>query len=186
MYQFYARFPFQFRLSQWGFNIISKDKIKVLNFLKLKPEETGHHLLIFGSLSTGKTSLGVGILNELSIKNNACLYVNAIKLYDYFVKEDNDILEAHEIWNWKSANFLMIDDINPSESVKKNLVSPKKFLNFIDEIKGDNTSNNREVLKNKNIIWIFGNHKKKKVDNEWVKMLEEIGVKKEMISTVNL
>ncbi len=36
MYQFYARFPFQFRLSQWDFNIDATNKLKVDAFLKLE------------------------------------------------------------------------------------------------------------------------------------------------------
>ena len=33
MYQFYARFPFQFRLSQWNFNISESDKKSVVAFI---------------------------------------------------------------------------------------------------------------------------------------------------------
>jgi hypothetical protein len=69
-YQLYARFPFQFRLSQWDFTINSPYKLKVEKFLYRKSK--GNHLLIFGSLGVEKISLGVGILNELSIKNNSC------------------------------------------------------------------------------------------------------------------
>ena len=125
MYQFYARFPFQFRLSQWDFPVNSSDKLKVDNFLALK--DTGNHLLIFGSLSAGKTSLGIGMLNELSIKNNSCLYVNAIKMFNYFFKDEDGILEAHKIWDWKAVDYLMIDDINPSEPIQDELISPTKF-----------------------------------------------------------
>lgn len=186
MYQFYARFPFQFRLSQWNFNILKEDKQKVVSFLKLNSKDIGHHLLIFGSLSTGKTSLGVGILNELSIKNNACLYVNAIKLYDYFFKDDDDILESHEIWNWKTTDFLMIDDINPSESLNSDLVSPDKFLSFLDRLNNEKGIDNRNILKNKNIIWVLGSSQDLKKQDEWIEMLKKIGVDASKISTVKL
>ena len=185
MYQFYARFPFQFRLSQWDFIISSSDKLKVDRFLSTK--NSGNHLLIYGSLNTGKTSLGVGILNELSIKNNSCLYVNAIKMFNYFFKEQDDVLESHEIWNWKTTSFLMIDDINPSEPIQEELISPKKLLSFIDTLKPENKEN-RELLKVKNIIWVLGS--KQNLDNgnkdKWKNMLINIGVEESKIDTINL
>ena len=184
MYQFYARFPFQFRLSQWDFNITNLDKTKVELFLESKENE-GKHLLVYGAFGTGKTSLGVGILNELSIKNNSCLYINAIKMYNYFF-DDND-LQSYEIWNWKTADFLMIDDINPSEPIEDELISPEKLLNFIDTLKPQNAVN-REVLKNKNMIWVLGN--KQYLDEEqkdkWKQILLKIGVNESKISTIDL
>ncbi|WP_299062863.1 hypothetical protein [uncultured Polaribacter sp.] len=185
MYQFYARFPFQFRLSQWDFKITADDKLKVDNFLSVNT--TGNHLLVFGSLGAGKTSLGVGMLNELSIKNNSCLYVNAIKMFNYFFKDEDDVLEAHEIWNWKTVDFLMIDDINPSEPIQDELVSPTKLLSFIDTLKPVNTKN-RALLKNKNIIWILGNNQPLAIQekDKWKKMLLNVGVEGKKISIINL
>jgi hypothetical protein len=185
MYQFYARFPFQFRLSQWNFNIYASDKLKVENFLSAKTN--GNHLLIFGSLGAGKTSLGVGMLNELSIQNNSCLYVNAIKMFNYFFKDEGASVSAYEIWNWKTANFLMIDDINPSEPIHDKLISPSKLLSFIDTLKPENLKN-REILKNKNIIWVLGS--KQSLDeshvDEWKDMLLKIGIEEYQISSINL
>ncbi|MGK0412362.1 MAG: DNA replication protein DnaC [Polaribacter sp.] len=54
MYQFYARFPFQFRLSQWDFDIHVDNKKKVEKFLE-SIENSGNHLLIYGDFGTGKT-----------------------------------------------------------------------------------------------------------------------------------
>lgn len=185
MYQFYARFPFQFRLSQWDFTINKNQKEIVDQFLASK--DLGNHLLIYGNLNTGKTSLGVGILNELSIKNYACLYVNAIKLYNYFFKDENDVLEAHEIWDWRGAEFLMIDDINPTDPIKEELIKPDKLLSFIDNF-GKVNCNNRNTLKNKNVIWVLGNRnnsQEKPIDN-WKQMLISMNVDKAKISTINL
>ena len=185
MYQFYARFPFQFRLSQWDFNIKENYKAKVENFLKLD-KNAGNHLLIYGAFGTGKTSLGVGILNELSIKNNSCLYVNAIKMFNNFFEKDDE-LKSYEIWNWKTADFLMIDDINPSEPIEDELISPEKLLNFIDRLKPVNNKN-RNILKDKNIIWVLGSkqHLDKTNKDKWKQMLLEIGIAENKISTINL
>ena len=184
MYQFYARFPFQFRLSQWDFSLSKINKTKIDAFLT-STKDAGNHLLITGSLSKGKTSLGIGVLNELSIKHNTCLYVNAMKMYNYFFKDEGDILEAHEIWNWKSVQFLMIDDINPSKPIEDELITPPQFLSFVDTLHPINQKN-REVLKTKNIIWVLGNDLAEHEECEWEKLLVDIGVQKENITTINL
>ncbi len=185
MYQQNAKFPFQFRLSQWDFSIGADDKIKIKKFLTSK-KTAGNHLLVYGDFGSGKTSLGVGMLNELSIKHNSSLYVNAIKIFNSFFDEE-DAPATYEIWNWKTADFLMIDDINPSEPIQDELISPEKLLSFIDTLKPENQKN-RNILKNKNIIWILGskedsdkNHKDK-----WRKMLLEIGVDEDKIAAINL
>lgn len=185
MYQFYAKFPFQFRLSQWDFNISTENKNKVERFLKSEKGE-GNHLLIYGNFGTGKTSLGVGILNELSIKNNCSSYLNAIKIFNYFFDED-DTLETYEVWNWKTADFLMIDDINPSEPIQDELISPKKLLSFIDTLQPENKKN-RAYLKSKNVIWVLGSKKslEKEKHNKWKEMLLQIGINSNKIFEINL
>ena len=127
------------------------------------------------------------MLNELSIKNNSCLYVNAIKMFNYFFKDEDGILEAHKIWDWKAVDYLMIDDINPSEPIQDELISPTKFLSFIDTLKPENKSN-REILKNKNIIWVLGSKQSLDETNrdKWNEMLLKIGVHKHNISTISL
>ncbi|WP_088323931.1 ATP-binding protein [Polaribacter tangerinus] len=186
MYQFYARFPFQFRLSQWDFPIHKTHKDIVDDFLNLNVS-SGKHLLISGNISTGKTSLGIGILNELSIKHNSCLYVNAIKMYNHFFNEEEELLESHEIWNWKTTNFLMIDDINPSEPIHDELISPEKLMSFIDTFTAINTKN-RALLKGKNVIWVLGNSQENMLSdkNKWKNMLIAIGIDNQNISSVSL
>lgn len=185
MYQFYAKFPFQFRLSQWDFNINKENKTNVERFLNSDKRE-GNHLLIYGNFGTGKTSLGVGILNELSIKNNSTLYVNAIKIFNYFF-DDKDTIKPYEIWNWKTADFLMIDDINPSEPIQDELISPQKLLSFIDTLQAENKKN-RAYLKAKNVIWVLGSKQscQNKINDKWKEMLLQIGIDNNKIFEINL
>lgn len=185
MYQLNAKYPFQFRLSQWKFKINDNDALKVKKF-ELSKELDGKHLLVYGEFGTGKTSLGVAVLNELSIRNHSCLYVNAIKMFNKFF-DNNDDLEDYEVWNWKTADFLMIDDINPSEPIEDELISPEKLLNFIDRLKPVNNKN-RNILKDKNIIWVLGSkqHLDKTNKDKWKQMLLEIGIAENKISTINL
>jgi hypothetical protein len=185
MYQFYAKFPFQFRLSQWDFHINDANKKKVFNFLKSSKKD-GNHLLIYGDFGSGKTSLGVGMLNELSIKHNSCLYKNGIKMFNSFFDDENNTKD-YEIWNWRTTDFLMIDDINPSEPIEDQLISPEKLLSFIDTQKPENIKN-RVLIKNKNIIWVLGNKQTldKNHKDKWKQMLLEIGIAQNKITTINL
>jgi hypothetical protein len=185
MYQLNAKYPFQFRLSQWSF-YIDDDNIEKVHKYAASKELDGNHLLIYGGFGAGKTSLGVAILNELSIKNNSCLYVNAIKMFNKFFNKSDD-LKSHEIWNWKTADFLMIDDINPSEPIEDELISPEKLLSFIDTLKSENKKN-REILKLKNVIWVLGSKQvlDKTNNDKWKQMLLEIGINENKISIINL
>ena len=129
--------------------------------------------------------MGVGILNELSIKNNSCLYKNGIKMFSAFFNDDK--VNDDEIWNWRTTDFLMIDNINPSKPVTNELVSSEKFLSFIDAFQAVNEKN-RETIKQKNIIWILGSKQTLGTNNndQWKEMLLEIGVVENKIAIVNL
>jgi len=181
MYQFYACYPFQFRLSQWAFQITDNDKERVANFMN--SESNSNHLFIFGPQKSGKTSLGIGIVNELSIQHQTCLYTSATKLFSSFYEEEPSSENSYTIWSWREANFLVIDDINAGGYIE-DLVSPKQFLKYIDA----NLEINRALIKNKNIIWILGNENTKEFSfqNSWVAMLKEIGVDSKKITSLNL
>ena len=127
------------------------------------------------------------MLNELSIKNNSCLYVSAIKMFNYFFRDVDDVLEAHEIWDWKTVDFLLIDDICPCEPIQDELTSPKQVLSFIDTLKPINRIN-REIIKNKNIIWILGTEQSlvENKKDKWEDLLLDIGIDKSKISIINL
>ncbi len=104
-------------------------------------------------------------------------------MFNYFFKDEGDVLETHEIWNWKTVDFLMIDDINPSEPIEDELISPKKLLSFIDTLKSENIEN-RETLKNKNVIWVLGSKLPFGEENKdkWKKMLLDIDIAEGKIS----
>ncbi|WP_397445259.1 hypothetical protein [Polaribacter sp. R77954] len=183
MYQLNAKYPFQFRLSQWNLKI-SPQNINIIKTYKKSQKKEGNHLLIYGDFGSGKTSLGVGILNELSIKNNSCLYKNGIKMFNAFFDEHQ--LGKDEIWNWRTADFLLIDDINPSKPIQEELITPKKMLSFIDMYQPIH-KNNRNTIKEKNIIWILGSKIKSSHSNDsWKDLLLEIGIAENKISTINL
>jgi len=184
MYQYYAGYPFQYRLSQWSLEISEVDKSNALSFFNYSLNDTGHHLLISGSFKSGKTSLGVALLNELSIKNKVCSYVSAVKILDLLYEDKQEFFSG--LWNWKNCDALMIDDFNPSKPINQNIITSELFESFINDC--DNSDFNKNLLANKNVIWIIGNYNSlNTLDiNDWLKMLENIGVDKSKISTIDL
>ncbi|WP_418649595.1 hypothetical protein [Tenacibaculum aestuariivivum] len=183
MYQHYANLPFQIRLSQWDYKIDVEQQNKIYTFITSK--NTGKHLLVYGSQFSGKTSLGVSILNELSIKHKVCLYMSAIKLFSFFFVEENTLLNSHRIWSWKETDYLVIDDINPGAPINKELINPENILNFLDPTQiGCVNKESCTLIAEKNIIWILGSECKKA--NKWFDMLIQIGVQKKNISKINL
>lgn len=181
IYQQYAFFPFQFRLSQWIGNIDEQEKEIILNYIKKTSHDEYNHLLIFGNVNEGKTNLGVAIANELALKKRACTYITATKLYSLLFKNiDNKDL----LWNWVNCNFLVIDDINPDNLEHNTIITPTDFLRYVDKFTPID-SNNRNILKTKNIIWVLGSNEKTQKE-QWFKVLETIGVAPKNIFSVNL
>ena len=182
MYQQYAKYPFQFRLSQFD-KKISAENIKTIENYK-NNKNKGNHLLIFGGNYTGKTSLAIGLANELSIKKNTCFYTTAFKLFTSFFEE-----KYHsEYWQWHNCEYLVIDDINPGDPIEKDIVSPEEFLSFLDGVNPRKSigGSNRNVLVTKNVIWVLGNDSNKRIQSLWKNMLLELNVPENKIQSVFL
>jgi hypothetical protein len=182
MYIQRARYPSQFRLSQWEGIINDRDKKTVYNFLNSK--ETGRHLFLFGTKNCGKTSLSLGIATEMSIRRTTCMYTTAIKLFSMFYDND-DHFKDHKVdyWSWRNSSLLIIDDINPGSPIE-DFISAEKFLHLLDS---SSNSNNRESIRNKNVIWFLGHDTSEKITlKNWQMMLESIDVSKDKIFSVHL
>jgi len=186
MYQFFAGYPFQYRLSQWNLNIDDSDKKNVLDFYKEAKKSKGNHLLVFGPFKHGKTSLGVALLNEFSIKHKFCTYLNVMKLFNLF--HDTEVYKpsGQSLWSWKESDFLMIDDINPSKPITDELITTDLFLKWMNCDGCE--SENKEILSQKNVVWVIGNSKSEKqlFFQKWINMVEEIGVHPNKIISVFL
>lgn len=170
IYQQKAVYPFQFRLSQWDFYMEPAQVNLVNNFLATAVKNKSH-LLIFGAKDQGKSSLGVGIANELSIQHHCCVYTTANKLYtDFFDNNSSD-------WSWRNCDVLVIDDINPGDPIEHELVAAMEFLNMLDQYQTPHLAN-RTVFKNTAVIWILGNQShKRNYGASWENMIQnELGV----------
>ena len=104
----------------------------------------------------------------------------------FFEKADTKQFNGTQLWSWRKASLLVIDDINPGDPIKNELVTPDFFLSILDTFSGSNIDN-RITLKNKNVIWVLGD---KSIDPElfekWKSMLVKIDVEEKNISVINL
>ncbi|HET7896759.1 MAG TPA: ATP-binding protein, partial [Flavisolibacter sp.] len=174
----------QFRLSQWNFAMDDAQKNVVQSFLQ--SPENGRHLLVFGAKGCGKTSLAVAIATELSFQHYPCTYTTGIKLYSRFFEIRREEADVNGLlWDWWSCRTLVIDDINPGQPVKQDLVSPADFLRFVDNYESNPL--NRHALKNANVIWVLGSEAQTtNTLDGWKDMLQTIGVPPENIFALHL
>lgn len=183
MYLQVPSYPFQFRLSQWNTEKIPEESIQLVRRF-LDSKDQGMHLFLFGPKRSGKTSLSVGIATELSIRHRSAVYTSAMKLYCMFFEHD-DAASADVLWTWRKASILVIDDINPGAPIKEDLITPERFLSFVDTFSTNDI--NRTVLKQTNVIWVLGDDDEgRKLSQKWQNMLMSIGVEKEKLISLNL
>ena len=186
IFQQAAEYPIQFRLSQWKWKMEGGDKEKVLAFLAEK--KSGKQLVISGEYKSGKTSLAVAIANELSIQHYACKYTTAMKLFSSFIEPNTvEPQVPGNIWSWRKAYCLVIDDINTGLPGAAELITPEIFLQHLQS--GNYTTENVNALKQSNVIWVLGDVSSigvMKLESTWKTMLHQIGVLPEDITHIHL
>lgn len=153
MFQQEARFPFQFRISQWSRSITPENKASVEAFLNYTGK--GKHLLIFGPNGAGKTSLSVAMANEKAIDRKPVLYITCVKLLSAFSFIDPDRDKRGSIWEWRDAEYLIIDDVNPELQQMHELISPDTFFRLLHEGHALGAAN-LKALQQANVIWVLG------------------------------
>jgi hypothetical protein len=184
MYEQAAQFPFQYRLSQFDLPISETAKQSILYWLA--DNHKAKHLLIFGGVNCGKTSLSVGIANEKAIKHQTVTYTTATKLISMFFTPPQPDEQNVYPWNWHNSSYLVVDDINPGDPVKENIIPAQYFLQLMDTYSNENDIN-RAVFLNSSVIWVLGNDdSERNVQDDWKKMLHQIGISKDHICSVEL
>ncbi len=185
MYQQAANYPFQFRLSQWNCDIDDEKKSLITAFLH--NTNIGNHLLLFGANKTGETSLGVALANEMSIKHKTCSYVTAIKLFSLFFEENEDLQTSKSLnlWSWRQASLIIIDDINPGLPVAGSVINCEEFYSFLNN-RSLSEANKKALTKN-SVIWVLGNNEPTDTKAEkWHQFLQQLGIEPSNNTSVNL
>ena len=184
MYEQAAQFPFQYRLSQFDLPISETAKQSILYWLA--DNHKAKHLLIFGGVNCGKTSLSVGVANEKAINHQSVTYTTATKLISmFFTPPPPDQQNAYP-WNWHNSSYLVVDDINPGDPVKEVIITAEYFLQLMDTYTSDNEAN-RAVFRNTSVIWVLGSDdSQRNLQDNWKSMLHKIGVAKDHICSVEL
>jgi hypothetical protein len=180
----YARYPMQFRLSQWTGNISKNDKEMVASFINMAKQNTANHLLVFGADRTGKSSISIGIATEFSIKENACSYYTCLKWLSTINMSDEEIRaeEKNEMWSWRKANCLVIDDINLGNTIPGHYLTPDYLYSVLAV-----NENNINDIKTKNIVWVMGAAGVHDINiTSWINMLKKIGINTNQIFTIKL
>ncbi len=176
-----AYYPYQLRLSQWKHAISETDKKIVEQYLSI--QKTGQHILLFGPQQSGKTGLAVALTNEYSIQRKKCLYLTGTKLLSQLYETDAAIYAADEfaLCTWRTADYLVIDDINPGDPIWDETITADLFLKHLNA-----QPENAIAIKERNIIWVLGNINKTDLKKDWTQLLESINIKRENIHTIQL
>lgn len=182
LFQQNAFFPYQFRLSQWS-TPIRKDFCNVINkYLHDKP--CGKHFVVFGSKGKGKTTLMVGMANEVAISHRPSTYTTLDKWVSMLQEDDETLLQTtNSLWTWNESEILLIDDINPGNPIEANKFKAKDILIYIDL---NHQDRNRRAMKTMSVAWVIGSCSGDDKQENWVNMIQEIGVKPEDIVLIDL
>ncbi len=181
----YARLPVQLRLTQWSGPLKEEETGTVTGYLEVARASGGNHLIIFGGRKSGKSLLAVGLGTEMAVRSFSCSYCTAIKLAHLLSLGEDELLTAGEgeVWTWRSASFLIIDDINPGSPLSQVFLTPSGILSLLGM--SDHPMKNRQILSAKNVVWVVGNISDEE-ELEWKDMLVQIGVHEEKIRSVRL
>ena len=171
-----AEYPYQLRLSQWNHPITDIAKKTIEDYYK--GDKSGKHILVYGAQGTGKTAIAVALANEQSIQRYACMYTTGTKLLTDLYDTDADLLaeDPFALCTWRTADCLVIDDINPGDPIKEETITADLFAAHLPAL-----ADNKAAIIRGNIIWVLGNAGDKNIHNDWHQLLVQLGVAVENI-----
>lgn len=168
-----AVLPFQYRLSNFPKGVFGGDSVAYNNARNSisgllarrwpaaddSSEQQPAHLLIFGPLNAGKTSLAVGIGTENAYKLGKTRYLTFVKFLQK-VRNREQVPTKQEgkvVWAWQDADLLIIDDVNPGGD-------PNQAEDDVAVINSDNFARklkalDKEVkarLRERRTVWVLG------------------------------
>ena len=109
-----AQLPYLFRLAEFPNKNLSRPEIEsVEDFLwKKVGGSTPTHLVIFGTLGTGKTTLATGIGTEAALNNKRVRYLTFDKLQDMVEANwEPNPPRGTQVWFWRTSELMIVDDV---------------------------------------------------------------------------
>lgn len=174
-------FPFQIRLSQWKGKLNTAQRDEIIRF-KQKGKDI-RHFLILGAVGSGKTSLMVGLGNEMAIRGKNVRYTTFFKWIAEWSKAGAVDANHRDIWDWKEADFFILDDINPGKPTFANLYSAAMIRELIQASQDPTIANH---LKKQSVAWLIGEMKQDDTLENWCSFLEDLGVERSAIKVLHL
>ena len=178
MYFQQGDYPSFNRLSDLQVNLSESDKEQIMLFTQLKSK--WKVLLIFGKAKSGRTSLASAIATEHALKDGITRYTTLFKLIQLFqTQEPYSNKGVNQIWPWRSAEILVVDDVEPS-TPGISPVSIDTISNALDL--APFASDNVSALRNNTSVWVMGlpdnisEWQKLFVDKTIVSNTDEVGV----------
>lgn len=178
-----GNFPRQFRVSQWNSYI---DNPTIIHDL-ISDVKKKTHLIIAGQSGAGKTSLGIGIGTDLSLRHTKTYYTTAIDFFSvislysrmYFENRTGRRMEVmskstSDLNKFKNADVIVIDDLNPGDPMVQEFIRAKDFFEIYEQYTNEAL---RTVFSRKNFIWVIGGNGEKaendKNINTWSKKIRK-------------
>jgi hypothetical protein len=106
-----ADLPFLYRLADFNSIFTSKgDSLTVDQYLAARLP--ARHLLIFGAMESGRTSLAVGIATEHCFKVRSARYMSWAKFLANAQRDpEPEMQEGGRVWPWRTSDIVVLDDV---------------------------------------------------------------------------
>ncbi len=184
LYQQNAFFPYAFRLSQWNGRLKTEDADFIRHYLRQRPREA-HHFIVSGAKKSGKTTITVGMANELAIRHNKTTYTTLSKWVSVLSDSQEELSRGNKsLWTWQESEFLLIDDINPGTPEEANKYKATDIESFINNSGYGDTI--KQILGNTSVAWVVGSCSNDDGIRDWKEMLIRIGIPKDKVTTIDL
>jgi hypothetical protein len=157
------------RLSETTFEPTDQEKTAILDFCQLKGDT--HCIFIFGNWESGKTRLATAIASEYALNRGITRYLTLFNwMQELTLPNSYQFGKANQIWPWRQASILVIDDVDPSIP-QLEMVTPDDFKKALSI--GEYCSENIQTLKNNRSVWVFGTNDQQ---STWENLFVETGI----------
>jgi hypothetical protein len=183
-----AALPYLARLAGQRSALARETLHKVRAICEHLPTDSGdkRQLVIWGPFGVGKTPLAAAIGTEFAFCGWKVRFVTFDKLVQMAAADENDEGPSNIVyWDWRKADVLIIDDIDPG--LPRDYLDPQEFKEiFENDFKSQKDGKDqRQILKNCHTIWVLGTDKSEK--NAYIEVIKNVtGAAEDSLEEVEL